>query len=99
TIEKFSYETAYSLVKADNVTFEKNPGYRAVQDLVILKYCALYPRKNLQTLTQNPDVPFADSLIKIAAHRNPKELYDYAQADNRLGVRIRNIKDDTLVST
>ncbi len=98
-IDRCSYETAYSLVKADNVTFEKNSGYKHSQEVIVLKYCNLYPKKVLQTLTQYPDMPFADSLIKIAAKRNPKEFYDYAQAGNKLGAVIRNIKDDTLVTT
>src|SRR6185503_9724359 len=65
-IDRSSYETAYSVIKADNVTFEKNSGYKRSQDAIILKYCILYPKKILQTLTQYPNVPFADSLVRIA---------------------------------
>ncbi|NOT51948.1 MAG: hypothetical protein HOP10_11810 [Chitinophagaceae bacterium] len=98
-VDRCSYETAYSVVKADNVTFEKNSGLKKSQDAIILKYCILYPDRIFPTLTQYPDVPFADSLVKIAAKRKPKELYDYAQANNKLGLVIRNIKDDSLVKT
>ncbi len=98
-IDRSSYDVAYSLVRADNVTFEKNSGFQSAKEALILKYCLLYPKKILTTLTDYPNVPFADSLIKIAAKRNPKELYDYAQANNKLGLVIRNIKDDKLVTT
>jgi hypothetical protein len=43
-------------------------------------------------------VPFRDSLIIVAGHKYPRILYDYAAANNRLGIAIRNI-DDTLVKT
>ncbi len=98
-IGRCSYETAYCLINADKITFEKNSGFKSSKDAIILKYCILYPNRIFTTLTQYPDVPFADSLVKIAAKRNPKELYDYAQASNKLGAVIRNIKDDSLVTT
>lgn len=98
-INKVSYETAYSIVNADNVTFEKNSGLKEAKDVIVLKYCILYPDRIFTTLTQYPNVPFADSLIKIVGHKNPKQLYDYAQANNKLGAVIRNISDDSLVKT
>jgi hypothetical protein len=49
-------------------------------------------------LKDNPDVPFRDSLIKVAAYKFPRVLYDYAAANNRLGWAIRQI-DDPLVKT
>lgn len=79
--------------------FANNAGYRPSFDRMILKYCALNPSRNLQTLTAYPDVYFADSLIRVIAKRNPKELYDYAQAGNKLGSLIRSINDDELVKT
>lgn len=98
-IRRSSYETAYSVVKAENNTFEKNSGFKPSQDAIVLKYCVLHPEKVFTTLTQNPDVPFADSLIRIAAKTYTKELYDYAQANNRLGNVIRGITGDSLVTT
>ncbi|MDZ4795704.1 MAG: hypothetical protein SGI83_15605 [Bacteroidota bacterium] len=93
------YETAYSVIWADNSTFEKNSGYKAALQTVVLKYCILYPERTLSTLRDNPDMPFADSLVRAVAQRYPKQLYDYAQANNKLGAVIRNITDDNFIST
>jgi hypothetical protein len=59
----------------------------------VYKYCLLHPEQVFVTLKDNPDVPFRDSLILIAGKRYPKRLYDFASADNRLGIAIRNIND------
>ena len=98
-IKALSYEVALSVAKADRVTFEKNEGFRPGQHLIVLKYCVLHPEQTFLTLKDNPDVPFADSLIRTVAQKYPKQLYDYAQASNRLGLIIRNIKDDFFIST
>ncbi|MBL7742841.1 MAG: hypothetical protein JNN00_05125 [Chitinophagaceae bacterium] len=98
-IKNSSYPVALSIAKADRVTFEKNEGYWPSQYAVVLKYCALHPEQTFLTLKDNPDMPFADSLIRAVAKRYPKQLYDYAQASNRLGAAIRNIKDDIFIST
>ena len=76
----------------------ENIGVRPSRDLLIKKYCELHPASILDVLRNNPNLPFADSLIIIAGHRNIRQLYDFAQADNFLGSRIRNSKD-TLVHT
>ncbi|HEY6062988.1 MAG TPA: hypothetical protein VIV35_05235, partial [Chitinophagaceae bacterium] len=98
-INSLSYEAGYSIIKADNITFEKNPGYKASQDAVVLKYCKLHPEQIFSTLQQNPDVPFADSLVRTAAQKYPRQLYDYAAANNKLGAVIRNITDDIFINT
>jgi hypothetical protein len=96
-INNLSYAVAYSVVKADRVTFEKNTGIKSCQDAVILKYCLLHPNQTFQILKENPDMPFADSMVRIVARRYPRQLYDYAQASNKLGVIIRNIQDDIFI--
>lgn len=98
-ISGYPYETAYSLANADNFTFESNSGMKAAKEKVILKYCQRYPERIFVTLSEHPDVPFADSLVKVASHRYPKQLYDYSQAYNKLGTIIRSINDDSLVTT
>ncbi len=98
-ITQLSYETAYSVIKADNSTFEKNSGYKAAMQAVVLKYCGIYPEKTLATLRDNPDMPFADSLVRTVAQKYPKQLYDYAQANNKIGYTIRNITDDDFIKT
>ncbi|MFI5129358.1 MAG: hypothetical protein ACHQFX_05175 [Chitinophagales bacterium] len=96
-IEGLSYETAVSIVKADRTTFERNAGYKYSQNLVVLKYCSLHPDQTFTVLRDNPDLPFTDSLIKSVARKYPVQLYNYAQANNRLGHIIRRIKDDAFV--
>jgi hypothetical protein len=98
-INSLSYETALSIAKADRTTFEKNAGFRPAQDLIVLKYCEINPDRIFVTLKDNPDVPFADSLIRTIARAYPSALYDYAQANNRLGSVIRNIKNDIFINT
>ncbi|HEY6502449.1 MAG TPA: hypothetical protein VIZ28_00620 [Chitinophagaceae bacterium] len=93
------YEVALSIAKADRTTFEKNEGYWPAQHAVVLKYCVLNPSQTFLILKDNPDVPFADSLVRAVSKKYPKQLYDYAQASNKLGVIIRNIKDDVFIST
>ena len=98
-IKKLSYEAGYSIINADNVTFENNPGYKASQAVVVLKYCNLHPDQTFSTLRQNPGVPFADSLVRVVAKKYTRQLYDYAAANNKLGYIIRNITDDKFIKT
>ena len=98
-ISTTSYEVGYSVVKADRITFEKNSGYKLSQDFVVLKYCQKFPDQTFQTLKENPDVTFADSLVRTVAKRYPRQLYDYSQASNKLGGIIRNIKDDVFIAS
>lgn len=74
----------------------ENPGLQASKNILIRKYCGLHPDEILQELRKNPYVPFADSLLKVAAHRNVGRFYDYAQAKGPLTNRI-NSHPDTLV--
>lgn len=98
-ISRMPYEVGYSIIKADKTTFEKNPGYKTSQNIVVLKYCAKYPEQTFYTLNSNPEVPFADSLVRAVAKRYPRQLYDYAAANNKLGSTIRNIQDDVFIRT
>jgi hypothetical protein len=98
-INDLNYETAYSIIKADKSTFEKNPGYKAANNVIVLKYCILHPEETFLTLKDNPDVPFADSLVRWVARKYPAQLYNYAQANNKLGAIIRNINNDVFIST
>lgn len=96
-IHKLSYDAGNNLLGAG--IFDKNPGYAIAKNDLVLKYCILHPDKIFPTLQQNPNVPFADSLIKAIAKKYTKQLYDYAQASNKLGTLIRNIRDDDFVKT
>ena len=79
------------------VFLKRTAGYNAAKDLLILKYCTLKPAETFVTLKNNPNVPFADSLVKVVARKYPAQLYDYSQAGNKLGAIIRNIHDDDFV--
>lgn len=92
--EKVAYEVG-NLVFSSSA-FDANPGYKASKNSLLLKYAHAHPAAILSTLNKNPDVPFRDSLILVVAYKNPKQLYDYAAASNRLGSAIRKI-DDPLV--
>ena len=50
-------------------------------------------------LKENPDVPFADSMIRLVAQKYPRQLYDYAAASNKLANVIRNIQDDVFIKS
>jgi hypothetical protein len=90
-IDKQEYEVANLLITSD--AFAGNPGLTEVKNKVVLKFAVLHPEKVFIKLKDNPEVTFRDSLIKIAGYRNPRQLYDYAAADNKLGIAIRAIND------
>lgn len=95
-IQENAYEVSKVLVACQ--AFDRNPGIKNAQNILLLKYCILHPDKVFITLKDNPDVPFRDSLIKLAGYRNPRYLYDFAAANNRLGYAIRKI-DDPFIQT
>jgi hypothetical protein len=76
----------------------ENIGVRPSRPLLLEKYLELHPDDILGVLSSNPDLPFADSLIVVAGHRDIRKLYDYAAANTSLAVRIRN-SNDSLVRT
>lgn len=94
-VGRLSYDAGLALLAAN--IFDKNPGYLAAKNKLVLKYCVLHPEKTFNTLSFNPDIPFADSLVRKVARKYPKQLYDYAQANNKLGYIIRNITDDDFI--
>lgn len=94
-IKNLSFDAGTVLLGAG--IFEKNPGFGKSKQLLVLKYCVLHPEKTFQTLRENPDLPFADSLIRVMAKKYPRQLYDYSQATNRLGNLIRSIQDDDFI--
>ena len=79
--------------------FQDNVGYKEVEELLVLKLAQKYPQRTMAALSAHPDVPFADSLIRAMGHKYPHQIYDYAQANNRLSHRIQAIEDDPLIVT
>jgi hypothetical protein len=94
-IDQLPYDVARPLL--DCTAFEKNSGYKTSKNILVRKYCEQHPEQTfatlLTTLRQIPDLPFIDSLIIAAGHLYPKQLYDYAAANNILGNRIKKVKD------
>jgi hypothetical protein len=97
SIEPVIQENEYGVGKILIETFiypPENPGLRPSQVTVLLKYLFRYPDEILPELRKIPYLPYADSLIKIAADRDIRKLYDYAASRNALGTRIRNHPDE-----
>jgi len=95
-IRAHSYGTGKILVEC--FTFPENKGVKPSRVLLVEKYLDIHPTEIIAVLERNPELPSADSLIKVVAHNNPKRIYDYATAGNRLGARIRMLQD-TFVHT
>lgn len=76
----------------------ENIGVKDSRIELLRKYCALHPDEIFEVLSANPGLPFMDSLIIMAGHRNIRKLYDYASARTVLAAHIRNSKD-SLIST
>ena len=72
---------------------EDNPGLASSRTVLMRKYLKLHPEEIMSELAKNPNAYFADSLIKVAVSTDVKKVYDYAQANNSLGDRIRHHSD------
>jgi hypothetical protein len=94
--DELEWEVAAPLIKT--IAFENNAGLAKCKEMLVLKYCTLYPDRIFKILTDYPGVWFADSLIRTIARKRVDELYDYAAANNKLGAVIRNI-DDPFIKT
>lgn len=96
-IRPLSYDVAYTATLPR--IFQENPGYTQVKDEILLKLSRKYPQRTMGALREYPEAPFADSLIKAMAHRYPQQIYDYAQANNKLSHKMQAIDDDPLVKS
>lgn len=75
---------------------EDNPGMAGARITLMRKYLAMHPEEIMPELAKNPNTYFADSLIKVALNIDVRKVYDYAQANNALGDRIRHHSDSTV---
>ena len=91
-IEKNKYGIGKILVNCF-VSPVPNRGIEPSRLLLIRKYCAMHPDEILSVLRSNPYLPFANELIRDAAHHDIRKLYNYAAARNALGSKIRNHPD------
>jgi hypothetical protein len=96
-IQESSYGIGAILVDCFLLPSE-NRGVRASRILLWRKYCELHPEEILSVLSAHPELPFADSLIIVAGHRDIRKLYDFAAPHNALAYRIRS-SHDSLVNT
>ncbi|MEP6465457.1 MAG: hypothetical protein ABJB05_04095 [Parafilimonas sp.] len=90
-IQKHSYDAGDILVNCYG--FNDNEGIGASKDFLLLKVCSDHPERTMMVLSQHPDLSYADSLIVVAAHTEPDQLYTYAAASNKLAERINNSPD------
>ncbi len=95
-VDKSSYPTATIIYESMKHYMSDNEGVQAAPVVLLRKYCILYPDQILPQLRRMPNVSFADSLIQVAAKRDLRKLYDYAQVRDQLGNRIRNHQDPTV---
>ncbi|MHA4810331.1 hypothetical protein ACX0G9_19615 [Flavitalea flava] len=90
-----SYEVGKILVECFLYPSE-NVGVKPSRLYLTRRYCEMHPGLILNYLRMHPDLPFADSLIVVAGHHNIRQLYDFAAANNELGMRIRNSQDSLI---
>ncbi len=95
--ETLDYDIAFPILHSK--TFDDNAGIKNALNNLVLKYCRLYPRRIYATLQQNPEVPFADSIIRAIAKKDPKQLYDFASGNDQLSQIIQNIHNDPFISS
>jgi hypothetical protein len=75
----------------DNYGLKSNQGISTAKDLLVWKYCQIYPDQILNTLSKQPQNIFADTLIVQAAFKDPEKLYNFAAAPNALGRKIQSV--------
>lgn len=88
-MNKLDLESA--IILTENFTLSSNRGMQAAKDSIVVKQCDRNPTKILPILFRNPATASADSLIILAAFRDPEELYSYAAAPNALGKKIQSV--------
>jgi len=96
-IEQNSYGIGKILVECFLLPSE-NIGVKPSRIVLVRKYVGLHQDEVFNILNANPDLPFADSLVIIAGHRDVRKLYDFAAGRTALATRIRNSKD-SMIST
>src|SRR4051812_28090050 len=95
-IYTYPYEIGKILIRS--IAFTDDPKIVNCQNLVTLKYCDKYKESTMRVLSQNPNLPFTDSLISVIARRDPETVYSYAASTTALATKIRN-NPDSLVHT
>ncbi|WP_205508681.1 hypothetical protein [Longitalea arenae] len=95
-IDASHYGVAKILVDALSKYLNDNPGMGGSRLTLKRKYLTMHPDQIMPELAKNPNAYFADSLIKVALSYDVARVYDYAQANNALGDRIRHHSDSAV---
>lgn len=90
-IQKYPFDVGDILV--NSISFSDNAGIEDCKNYLIYRVCIEHPERMMATLNQHPDLPYADSLIIVAARKRPDDLYTYAAAYNKLAQRIAQSPD------
>lgn len=98
-VQNASYEVGNVNINGNGSAMYENQGFEASRIILFRKFCQKYPDKILGMLEQYYNVSFADSLVKVAAYRNPNQLYDYAAATRTQAGRLIGRNNDPLVKT
>jgi hypothetical protein len=94
-IEESAYGIGKILIECFRYPTE-NPGIKPARAVLWRKYLVLHPDDIWIVLGGNLDLPFADSLVVVAGHRDLRKLYDFAAANNALALRIRSSRDSLI---
>lgn len=96
-VQNASYEVGNININGSGSAMYENKEFEASRIILFRKFCRKFPDKTLAMLEQYYNVPFADSLVKVAAYRNPNQLYDYAAATRTQAGRLIRRNSDSLV--
>lgn len=80
-------------ILAGNYALRSSFNTPEAENIMVFKTCQHYPNLTLKLLSAHTHVPYADSLIKAAAYRNPEELFNYAASPDTFGKIIRSVDD------
>ncbi len=73
-IRNLDYPEADMLLLATRKNIWKNTGLPQCEELLKLKYCIAFPAQTFYVLKENPELPFADSLVRMVSKQFPRQL-------------------------
>jgi hypothetical protein len=85
-----NYDAAIVKILVDNYALQSNEGVRAAKESLVLKNKRKEQDDVFRYLTKHLDHSSADSLVIVAAFRDPDALYNYAAVGDGLSRKIRS---------
>lgn len=76
--------------------FANNVGQPSIKETLLYKFCLENPDKIMISLRDNPNVSFADSLLKLSLRINPLEFYSYAASNSALSQKMEQMPDSMI---